>query len=52
MDHYKLTDSDLPEIGGKTTISKVLIGQRDLSRKAIEALSSRFDLCPARFFEK
>ena len=51
MNSYHLTGSDLPEIGDKTMVSKVLNGKRQLTRNAIEALSARFGLRPAMFFE-
>ncbi|WP_097462118.1 helix-turn-helix domain-containing protein [Mangrovitalea sediminis] len=50
MSQYHLTGSDLPEIGDKTMVSKVLNGKRMLSRQAIEKLSERFGLRPSMFF--
>lgn len=50
MSQYKLTGSDLPEIGDKTMVSKVLNGKRTLNRSAIEQLSERFGLRPSMFF--
>lgn len=50
MNQHKLTGSDLPEIGGKAMVSKVLKGKRGLSRQAIERLSERFGLRPSMFF--
>ena len=50
MRQYKLTGSDLPEIGDKTMVSRVLSGKRVLSRQAIERLSERFGLRPGMFF--
>lgn len=50
MSQHNLTGSDLPEIGDKTMVSKVLNGKRVLSRQAIEKLSKRFGLRPAMFF--
>lgn len=50
MNQHHLTGSDLPEIGDKTMVSKVLNGKRILSRQAIEKLSERFELKPAMFF--
>ncbi|MCU7846642.1 MAG: transcriptional regulator [Candidatus Thiodiazotropha sp. (ex Lucinoma kastoroae)] len=52
MSQYKLTGSDLPEIGGKAMVSKVLKGERALSRAAIEKLSARFGLRPSMFFQE
>lgn len=42
MRQHHLTGSDLPEIGDKTMVSKVLNGKRTLSRQAIERLCERF----------
>ncbi|MBT00231.1 MAG: transcriptional regulator [Oceanospirillaceae bacterium] len=50
MSQHRLTGSDLPEIGDKTMVSKVLNGKRTLSRQAIEKLSKRFNLKPSMFF--
>lgn len=50
MRQYQLTGSDLPEIGDKTMVSRVLSGKRVLSRQAIERLSERFALRPGMFF--
>ena len=50
MSQYRLTGSDFPEVGGKSMVSKVLKGERQLSRSAIEKLSARFGLKPAMFF--
>ena len=50
MSQHHLTGSDLPEVGDKTMVSKVLNGKRVLSRQAIEKLSARFGIRPAMFF--
>ena len=50
MRQHKLTGSDLPEIGDKTMVSKVLNGRRSLTRAAIERLCARFSLRPSMFF--
>lgn len=50
MRQHELTGSDLPEIGDKTMVSKVLNGKRTLTRSAIEKLSTRFGLRPSMFF--
>jgi len=50
MSQHNLTGSELPEIGGKAMVSRVLKGERALSRSAIEKLAARFDLRPAMFF--
>ena len=52
MQSYKLTGSDLPEIGDKTLVSKVLNGKRALTRSAIEKLSVRFNIRPSMFFNE
>ena len=49
MRQHKLTGSDLPEIGGKTMVSKVLNGKRILQRHAMELLGERFGIRPAMF---
>ncbi len=51
MAQHNLTGSDLPEIGTKSMVSKVLKGERELNRTAIEKLCLRFDLQPAWFFD-
>ena len=50
MKQHRLTGSDLPEIGDKTMVSKVLNGKRVLTRASIERLSSRFGIRPSMFF--
>lgn len=50
MEQHGLTGSDLPEIGTKSMVSKVLNGKRELSRSAIEKLCTRFNLKPMMFF--
>ena len=51
MDQHNLGVADLPEIGSKSLVSKIL-NQRDrqLTRQHIEALSRRFQVSPALFF--
>ena len=51
MQSHSLTGSDLPEIGDKTLVSRVLNGKRPLTRLAIERLSKRFGLRPSMFFD-
>ena len=41
--------ADLPEIGSKSLVSKILNGRR-CSLTNIEALSKRFSISPAAFF--
>ena len=52
MDQYKLGLSDLPELGSKSNVSKLLNAAegKKLTRQHIEALSRRFGLSPALFF--
>lgn len=40
----------LPEIGSKSVVSRVLSGERNLTKKHIQALSQRFGISPAVFF--
>lgn len=50
MDQHKLGTADLPEIGSKSMVSRVLSGQRNLNKKHIQALSKRFGIDPGLFF--
>ncbi len=50
VDQYGLGTADLPEIGSKSTVSRVLSGERNLSKKHIQALSKRFGINPGLFF--
>lgn len=50
MAQNHLTGSDLPEIGDKTVVSRILNGKRTLSSSAIQALSQRFHVDPSLFF--
>lgn len=47
---HQLTLSDLPEIGHKSLVSKILSGDRNLTRSHIEKLSKRFHIDPGLFF--
>lgn len=49
MQQHGLTGSDLPEIGDKTMVSRVLSGKRVLQRHSIERLAERFGIRPAMF---
>ena len=51
MDQHSLGVADLPEIGHKSLVSKILGGTRNLTKKHIEALSHRFSISPAYFFD-
>ncbi len=50
MDQYKLGTADLPEIGSKSMVSRVLSGDRALNKNHIKALSKRFNIDPGLFF--
>ena len=51
MDQHELGVADLPEIGSKSLVSRILNRKgRDLTRRHIEALSKRFGVSPALFF--
>jgi len=50
IDQYKLTLSDLPEIGDKIVVSRVLNSRRPLTKPAIEKLCIRFKLRPDMLF--
>lgn len=49
METLGLTGSDLPEIGDKTAVSKVLSGDRPISHKMAYALAKRFAMDPSAF---
>ncbi len=51
MDQHQLGVADLPEIGSKSLVSKILNERdRQLTRRHIDALSQRFKISPALFF--
>ena len=50
MDQYSLGTNDLPEIGSKSMVSRVLSGERGLNKNHIKALSKRFNIDPGLFF--
>lgn len=51
MQQHSLGVADLPEIGSKSLVSKILNGRgRKLTRDHIAALSKRFGVSPAVFF--
>lgn len=50
MDQYGLGMGELPEIGSISMVSRVLSGERNLSKKHIQALSARFGIDPGMFF--
>lgn len=50
MEQHGLGIADLPEIGSKTLISKILNRKRNLTKNHIEAISKRFSVSPSLFF--
>ena len=50
MEQHNLGVADLPEIGSKSLVSRILSGERRLTRNHIEALCKRFNISPALFF--
>jgi len=50
MDQYNLGIADFPEIGDKSLISKILSGERNLTKTHIQKLSERFAIDPGLFF--
>ncbi len=50
MDQHKLGIADLPEIGSKSLVSKILNGHRKLTLNHIYALAKRFGISPSLFF--
>jgi HTH-type transcriptional regulator/antitoxin HigA len=51
MEQHDLTQSDLPEIGTQSHVSKILNGERNLTREQIGLLSKRFGVSPAVFYD-
>lgn len=49
IETHGLSGSDLPEIGDKTAVSKVLKGDRAISHKMAFALAERFGMDPKAF---
>lgn len=49
INQYQLTLADLPEIGSKSMVSRVLKGERKLSLDHIKKLAARFNVSPALF---
>jgi HTH-type transcriptional regulator/antitoxin HigA len=50
MEQHNLGTADLPEIGSKSMVSRVLSGKRTLNKKHIKALAERFGIDPGLFF--
>lgn len=51
MENHDLGTADFPEIGDKSLISRILKGERNLTKKHISSLSKRFGVKPGLFFE-
>ncbi len=52
METHNLGVVDIPEIGSKSLVSKILHGERSLTRAHISALSKRFNISPSLFFSE
>ena len=52
MEQHSLEQSDLPEIGSQSLVSKILNGERKLTVEHITKLSKRFHVSPSVFFEQ
>lgn len=51
MSQYKLSGADFKEeIGSKSFVSRILKGERQLTKQHIQNLSNRFGLTPSLFF--
>lgn len=50
MEQHQLGVADLPEIGDKSLVSKILSGERNLTKQHIQKLSKRFKISAALFF--
>jgi|GEM_PF-3930503 len=50
MDQNNLSFSELPEIGDKAAVSKVLSGKKNLNRRHIEKICNRFSIPHSMFF--
>lgn len=50
MAQHQLGTADLPEIGSKSMVSRVLNGERGLNKNHIKALAVRFGVNPGLFF--
>lgn len=51
MSQHWLTSAELPEIGDKTLVSKILSGDRNLTKQHIEKLARRYQIDPGLFFK-
>lgn len=51
MEEHGLGQSDLPEIGGQSLVSKILSGERQFTVEHIQKLSNRFGVSPSIFIK-
>jgi HTH-type transcriptional regulator/antitoxin HigA len=51
MEEHSLEQSDLPEIGSQSLVSKILNGERQLTISHVKYLSNRFGVSPSVFIE-
>jgi transcriptional regulator with XRE-family HTH domain len=51
MEQHGLKQSDLSEIGSQGVVSEILTGKRELNIRQVRALSARFGVAAATFFE-
>lgn len=49
MEEHGLSQSDLPEIGSQSLVSKIISGERQLTLEHIRQLSKRFNVLPSVF---
>lgn len=52
MEQHGIKQTELPEVGSQGVVSEILNGKRQLNRRQIEALSTRFKVSPSVFFPK
>lgn len=52
MEEHGLGQSDLPEIGSQSLVSKILNGERQLTVEHIQKLSKRFGVSPSVFISR
>lgn len=50
IEQHHLGTADFPEIGDKSLISRIVRGERNLTKQHIEKLAARFHISPALFF--
>lgn len=51
MEEHGLGQSDLPEIGSQSLVSKILSGERQLTVEHIQKLAKRFGVSPSVFID-